>query len=153
MTLEEMLARESIRYTLELYNRNADTADYDRHADVFHPEAVMEVQHGAPLVGVPAIQAAMRAGAERRGAYVPGNFQRHNLTSTMISFPGEGLAEVTTYIIVITEIGLDHAGRYDDRFERVGDRWLIRRRRATMEWADPRSRFAGWLGEAKQVLS
>ncbi|HET8612460.1 MAG TPA: nuclear transport factor 2 family protein [Sphingomonas sp.] len=148
MTIEEMLAREAIRWTIELYNRNADTADYDRHRDVFHPDAVMEVQGGGMLQGVDAIIAAMRAGAEKRRAYEPGNFQRHNITSIMIE-PIEGdRARATVYLMVITEKGLDHTGRYDDEYCKVGDLWLIRRRFATMEWANPESRFVGWLGAA-----
>ena len=148
MTIEEMLAREAIRRTIELYNRNADTADYDRHRDVFMPDAVMEVQGGGALHGVEAIIAAMRAGAEKRGAFEPGNFQRHNITSTMIEPIAVGRAKAAIYLIVITEKGLDHAGRYDDEYEKIGDRWLIRRRLATMEWANPESRFVRWLGAA-----
>lgn len=148
MQLAEMLAREAIRYTIERYNRNADTADYDRHHDVFLPQAVMRVQGGPDLDGIDAIIAAMRAGAERRHAFDPGNFQRHNITSTMIELIDGDTARATIYVMVVTERGLDHAGRYDDEYRRMGDRWLIWRRTATMEWASPDSRFTGWLGSA-----
>jgi hypothetical protein len=153
MTDDEMRAREAIRYTLELYNRNADSADYDRHCEVFQADAQMIVQNRSPLKGVEAIVGAMKAGAEKRGASVSGCFQRHNLTTTMIEFTSKSEATVITYILVVTEIGLDHAGRYDDRFVKQGDRWLIARRRATMEWANPQSRFATWLGNAAQVTA
>lgn len=148
MQLADMLAREAIRYTIELYNRNSDTADYGRHHDVFHPQGVMSVQGSDDLVGPDAIIAAMRAGAEKRRAFDPGNFQRHNLTSTMIELIDGESARSVIYIMVVTERGLDHAGRYDDEYRRVGDRWLIWRRQATMEWASPNSRFTGWLGAA-----
>lgn len=151
MTPDEMLAREGIRYTIELYNRNSDTADYDRHHDVFHPEAVMEVvgTGGGKLEGIDTIIAAMRAGAEKRGAFDPGNFQRHNITSVMIDLIDAERATARIYIIVITERGLDHAGGYDDEYRKVGDRWLIWRRRASMEWASPESRFNAWIKQAK----
>jgi len=151
MTLDEMLAREAIRFTLELYNRNADTADYARHAGVFHPDAVMEIQDGPVLNGLPAIQRALQEGAERRGAFNPGNFQRHNLTTSMIDLLDSHSARVTTYVIVTTEIGLDHTGRYDDEFIRMGERWLVKHRKATMEWANPQSRFVTWLGGGRPV--
>jgi hypothetical protein len=151
MNIEQMLAREGIRYTIELYNRNSDTADYDRHHDVFHPDAVMEVQGGGALEGVGAIIAAMRAGAKKRGVFEPGNFQRHNITSTMIELIDDERATARIYVIVVTEKGIDHAGGYQDEYRRVGDRWLIYRRLATMEWANPESRFVQWLGAAKPV--
>ena len=149
MQIPEMLAREAIRYTIELYNRNSDTSDYDGHRDVFHPDAVMEVQDGPRLEGVDAIIAAMRAGAQQRRAYDPGHFQRHNITSTMIELVSGDSARATIYVMVVTERGLDHVGRYDDEYRRVGDRWLIWRRQARMEWADPGSRFVAWLGSAR----
>ncbi|SER70134.1 nuclear transport factor 2 family protein [Sphingobium sp. YR768] len=151
MKLEEMLAREAIRYTIELYNRASDTADYDLHHHVFHPDALFEVQGQGALQGPDAIIAMLRPAAKRRGAFDPGNFQRHNLTTTMIDFITPEQASVTTYIIVVTELGMDHAGRYDDIFVAQGDRWLIARRRATMEWSRPDSRFVRWLGDAKPM--
>ena len=151
MNLEEMLAREAIRYTLELYNKAADTAAYEIHHQVFHPDAVFEVQGLGELKGPDAIIAFLRPAAERRGAFEPGNFQRHNLTTTMIEFGVPGSAKVVTYIIVVTELGIDHCGRYDDEFASHEDRWLIMRRRATMEWSRPDSRFTRWLGAAKPV--
>lgn len=149
MTLDEMLAREAIRYTIELYNRNADTADYERHAEVFHPEAHFVVRGLGEAHGLEAILAMLRPGATSRGAYDPANFQRHNLTSTMIERTGPDTADATTYVCVNTELGFDHFGRYDDQFVRTGDRWLIAKRHAAMEWSRPESRFARWLGQAE----
>ena len=151
MTHEEMLAREAIRYTLELYNRNSDTADYERHREVFHPDGVFEVQGMGEVRGPDAIIAMLKPGAVKRGAFEPGNFQRHNLTTTMIEFTGPQVATVVTYVIVVTELGFDHAGRYDDEFVKSGERWLIGRRCATMEWSRPDSRFTRWLGEPTPV--
>ena len=37
-------------------------------------------------------------------------------------------ARVSCYFTVVTEIGLDHYGRYRDVFVPVGDDWLIRHR-------------------------
>ena len=43
---------------------------------------------------------------------------------------------------VITEIGLDHYGRYRDLFVPVGDEWLIRHRFVSTDWAAPNSTMA-----------
>jgi hypothetical protein len=42
---------------------------------------------------------------------------------------------------VFSDIGLDHFGRYRDRFVPVGDRWLIAHRIVTMDWRSPQSPF------------
>lgn len=150
MTLEDVRMREAIRYTLELYTRNVDTADYERHHDVFHPDGEMEVQGGALMKGAADIIAGMRAGAARRGAFDPGHFQRHHMTSVMIERTGEASAEGLIYVTVYTELGLDHIGGYRDQYCAVGDRWMIYRRKARMEWSRPDSRFTRWLGAPGQ---
>lgn len=151
MKHEEMLAREAIRYTIELYNRNADTGDYERHAEVFHGDAHFAVRGLGEAHGLDEILAMLKPGAKSRGAYDEGNFQRHNLTSTMIELTGKDSANATTYVCVTSELGFDHFGRYDDQFTRIGDRWLIAKRHAAMEWSRPDSRFAKWLGDASPV--
>jgi ketosteroid isomerase-like protein len=151
MTIEDMLAREAIRYTIELYNRNIDTGDFDRHAEVFHPDAHFVVRGLGEAHGLDAILKLLRPGASTLDARDPGNFQRHNLTSMMIDLTGADTADVTTYICVTSEKGFDHCGRYDDKFVRADDRWLILKRHAAMEWSRDDSRFARWLGDAKPM--
>jgi hypothetical protein len=145
--MEEVAAREAIRATMALYVRNADSADYERHIEVFHPDAEMIIHAGKSLRGLEEIKAALKQGAVTRGAFDPGNFQRHHLTTCLIELNGDGTARATTYIIVFTELGLDHTGSYTDVFEKYGDRWLLKRRQATLEWARPDSRFVRWLGK------
>ena len=52
-------------------------------------------------------------------------------------------AVVASYFTVITEIGLDHMGRYRDRFVPVGDRWLIAHRFVSTDWRSPETTFGG----------
>jgi hypothetical protein len=151
MSLDEMLAREAIRCTIALYIRNADTADYDRHVEVFHPEAKMIIHGGPTLEGRAPIIDALKQGAVKRRAFDAGNFQRHNITTCMIEITGAATATATTYIMVVTELGFDHAGIYVDEFVKEGDRWLIKARRATMEWGRPDSRFVSWMGRPAPV--
>jgi hypothetical protein len=68
MSLEEMLARSDQIHHRPL-PRNADTADYDRHVEVFHPEANMIIQ-GAPILeGRAAIIDAVKQGVIKRRAF------------------------------------------------------------------------------------
>jgi hypothetical protein len=48
-------------------------------------------------------------------------------------------AKVRTYFLVITAIGSDHSGYYDDQFLQVGDAWLIAHRRPRTLWRSPKS--------------
>ena len=149
MTIDELLAREAIRDTVAIYNSAVDRGDYGELRRVFLPTGVLRVQGGAAFEGVEAIIDNLSAGAARRGAGAEGAFQRHHLGAAMIQLDGPDRATGRHYITVISEIGLDHAGRYDDVYRRAGDRWLIEERIAQMEWADDRSRFIRWLGKAR----
>jgi hypothetical protein len=44
---------------------------------------------------------------------------------------------------VLTDVGLDHYGRYRDLFVPVGDEWLIRHRFVSTDWHAPESTMAG----------
>jgi hypothetical protein len=153
MNADEMLAREAIRKTAALYTRAVDNRRYEELRHVFFADATIAVQGGAELRGIEQIIAAFEAGAEKRGAAAAGNFQRHNLTTSIIEHTGPEHAEAIHYVLVVTELGFDHAGMYRDRFRRSGDEWLIAEREARMEWVRPDSRFAAWLGQASPAAS
>jgi len=148
LTADEAIAREAIRQTAERYTRAIDNRRYEELRDVFLLHGAIQVQGGARMQGVDAIVSAFAQGAAKRNAAAPGNFQRHNLTTSMIELTGPDNALATWYIMVVTELGFDHAGMYQDRLRRRGDDWLISERTARMEWVRPDSRFAAWLGAA-----
>jgi hypothetical protein len=143
-----MLTREAIRRTAALYTRAVDNRRYEELRNVFFADATIAVQGGAELRGIEQIIAAFEAGAEKRGAAAAGNFQRHNLTTSMIEQIDRDHATAIHYVLVVTELGFDHAGMYRDLFRRNDDKWLIAEREARMEWVRPDSRFAAWLGPA-----
>ena len=52
-------------------------------------------------------------------------------------------ALVASYFTVVTEIGLDHYGRYRDVFVPAdGDQWLIEHRLVSTDWRAPDSTMA-----------
>jgi uncharacterized protein (TIGR02246 family) len=155
MKLEEMLAREAIRYTIGRYNSAIDRSAYPELANVFTPDGVMAFGGQTPLQGRDKIIAAMSAGAERRGALEAKNFQRHLLGNSIINVVDATSARSVHYILVITELGVDHSGVYVDNFVKSGERWLIAHRAANLEWVRPDSRFfsfPGALPATKQSL-
>jgi hypothetical protein len=68
-------------------------------------------------------------------------FLRHHLTTTHLEFVGPAEAHGWGYFLVISRVGIDHSGRYADRFVRVGGDWLLARRRVRIDWAASHS----WL--------
>jgi hypothetical protein len=69
------------------------------------------------------------------------SFIRHNLTTSEIELVGTDIARATTYFMVVTEIGLDHAGTYTDDLARIGGEWLFTHRRIALDWRSPDSVF------------
>jgi hypothetical protein len=67
---------------------------------------------------------------------------RHLLTNTRFLEIEPSRILVASYFTVITQIGLDHHGRYRDLFEPVGDKWLIRHRFVSTDWHHPESTMA-----------
>lgn len=149
MPLADLLAREAIRDTLGRYSMAVDSGNFEPLRDVFHPGASLSIQGGGPLVGIDAILHALRGGSKTGAAFRDGRFQRHHLTSSLIELIDDNSARGEHYVLVITELGIDHSGRYVDRYVRDGERWLIGHRAATMDWARDDSRFVRWLGPAK----
>lgn len=141
MDAEMLAAREGVRYTVGIYNQAVDRGAYEDLAVVFAEDGEMVISNNTSFSGRQNIIYGLSAGAKRRGVGEPGNFQRHSLGNSMINVLDGYIAKSVHFIMVMTEIGLDHSGVYIDDFVKVGDRWLIKKRRANMEWARPESRF------------
>jgi SnoaL-like domain len=146
MKLDEMLTREAIRYTIGRYNSAIDRSAYPELAEVFTPDGSMAFGGHARFEGREKIVAALTAGAEKRGAFDAKNFQRHLLGNSIINVVDDASARSVHYILVITELGVDHSGVYVDDFVKSGDRWLIKHRQANLEWVRPDSRFFSFPG-------
>ena len=144
MDIWERNARESIRHTLALYHAGGDSGDYDLLGSAFSEDGILvRGNPGMVLVGREEIVTALKARVLQRGRQgEAGCFQRHHLTSSHVESISPMEAVVTSYFLVITELGPDHAGIYADRFAKVGDCWLIARRQAKKDWIRPDSRFA-----------
>lgn len=141
MDLEMIAAREGIRYTVGIYNQAVDRGAYGDLAVVFAEDGEMIISNITSFKGRQTIIDSLSSGAKKRGVGQAGNFQRHTLGNSMINVIDATNARAIHFIMVVTELGFDHAGVYIDDFVKVGDRWLIKTRLANMEWARPESRF------------
>jgi hypothetical protein len=151
--LWELVAREACRDTLAQYTHSGDRYLLEDFAGAFCEDGVLEIRGAEPLRGRDAIMArfggataAMQAqgeAAKKREAGALRRIVRHNVTNIRFESIQPDEAVVASYFTVITEIGLDHMGRYRDRFVPVRDRWLIAHRFVSTDWRSPETTFGG----------
>jgi hypothetical protein len=150
MTVEELLARESIRQTMAAYTVAGDRLRVDEFAAVFTEDAVLESEGVAAQdlfrnVGRAAIREWL-AGWATRAASTPSvqrpTFVRHHLSTCHIELTGTDTARARTYWVAYTDVGPDHGGFYLDTYRKLDDRWLIAHRKVRMDWRVSASLFA-----------
>src|SRR4051812_15833761 len=118
MELWELAARERIRDTLARYNWSGDALRLDELAETFCEDGELELRGREPVRGRPAIVdllggavAPPKATAQKSGVK---RIVRHNVTNIRFTEATPHEARVSCYFTVVTEIGLDHYGRYRD---------------------------------------
>ena len=154
MELWELVARESCRDTLAQYTHAGDRYLLDDFAAAFCEDGVLEIRGSAPITGRAAIMERFGGGTAAPGpargkqprsprtvGRGPRRIVRHNVTNIRFESVSPEEAVVASYFTVFTQIGLDHMGRYRDRFVPVGDRWLIAHRFVSTDWRAPDSIF------------
>ena len=155
MELWELTARERIRDSLARYNWSGDAFRLDELARAFCPDGVLEIRGRPPFEGRAAIveflgggsaagdddarRAALQEAAASSGVR---RVVRHVLSNTRFLDLTPDRAHVASYFTVVTEIGLDHYGRYRDSFVPIGDEWLIEHRFVSTDWRAPQSVMA-----------
>ena len=158
MELWELVARERIRDTLARYSWAGDAFRLAELALAFCEDGRLEIRAQAPLEGREAIVTFLggafgatgasgdeaRRAARRAETVASGvrRIVRHNLTNVRFLELAPDRCRVASYFTVVTEIGLDHCGRYRDTFVPVGDEWLIRHRLVATDWRAPDSTMA-----------
>ncbi len=151
MELWELVAREACRDTLAQYTHSGDRYNLEDFAAAFCVDGLLEIRGAEPLRGrdaimnrfggAPAAAQAQQEAARRRDAGARRRIVRHNVTNIRFEAVQPDEAVVVSYFTVITEIGLDHMGRYRDRLVPVGDRWLIAHRFVSTDWHSPETTF------------
>lgn len=150
MEMWELVARERIRDTLARYNWSGDAGRLDGLAEAFCTDGVLEIRGFEPLAGRPEIvkflggvTGGIAEDAKRDAQGAPAKpLVRHNVANVLFGAVAPDHAQVTSYFTVITNIGLDHCGRYRDTLVPVGDTWLIKHRKVSTDWAAGESTMA-----------
>jgi len=147
--LWELVARERIRDTIARYNWSGDAGRLEELVEAFTPDGTLEVRGGNTHHGRDGILSFLGAtvsGADQARAAAAGpvgkRVVRHVVSNTRFLELDRDHALVGSYYTVVTEVGLDHYGRYRDRFVPVGDEWLIEHRLVATDWRSPDSAMA-----------
>jgi len=138
VTNDEAAAHTAIRATLGACTQAGDARKADAYAACFAEDGVLELEQR--FEGREAIRRFMAAPSviPQPDGPSPG-YVSHHLTTCKIELTSTVTATARTYWLVITAIGLDHSGYYDDRFQKVGDAWLLAYRRPRTLWTSPDS--------------
>lgn len=159
MTLEELLAREAIRDTMAKYNTSGDRLKVNDFAACFTEDGVIESERApGDYIFRYESRAAILEWQQRWLIREPGNnvvhgasFVRHHLATCKIDMTGLGTATARTYWVAWTDIGPDHSGYYLDDFRKVGEDWLIARRRVRRDWSAPDSLFVTAIANTEKA--
>lgn len=143
MELWQLVAREQIRDTLARYNWSGDAGRLEGLAETFCEDGVLEIRGVDPLHGRSEIAAFLGGVTEKiAGSVAAKPVVRHNVANVLFAGLTPDQAQVTSYFTVVTNIGLDHFGRYLDTLVPDGERWLIKHRKVATDWAAPGSTMA-----------
>jgi len=136
----EVVAHERIRDLVAAYAHHADSGHFDEFAALFAVGGVLEVRGDEPVRGREAIRAFLTGvGAQlKRATTVP--LIRHHVSNLMIDVVSPTEARGVCYFLAVTERGVDHWGRYRDRYLPEGDRWLFEHRYVRTDGVTP----GGW---------
>jgi hypothetical protein len=139
MELWELVARESVRDLVARYNANADSGRFDQVVECFAPDAVMELD-GRPYRGREEIRTIFTgvAAGLRNEAREP-IIVRHHTSTLQIDAAGPHDVSSRCYYQVLGRRGLDHWGRYLDRYGLVDGRWYFVHRREFLDGFTPGS--------------
>ena len=144
MEVWELLVREAVRDTLATYHAAGDRGRLEELAGCFHPDGSLEIAGREPLQGRTAISGRLStlvADAQASDQPSAPTRVRHHLASTHFQLVTATEVRASSYFAVMTDIGLDHWGRYADILSPGDDRWLFRLRSVHVEGYAPGSRF------------
>ena len=141
MEMWEVIARESIRDLVARYNANGDTGRFAQVRELFSPDATMDIGDGRVYRGLDEVMTIFTSTKEGTGAAAGLTHVRHTTSTHQIDLVDETSASGRLYFAVLTDIGLDHWGRYVDRYVVEDGRWKFASRVVSVDGWSPQSLF------------
>ena len=146
MEIWQLSARESIRDLVARYNATGDSGRFDETLALFAQDAVLEIVPDQCYRGHDEIRNLFTRAASPTGRLDgddasdgKGHHLRHFTATHQIDISGPDEAAGRCYYAVLTERGLDHWGRYLDRYRRDDGRWLFAAREVRIDGRVPGS--------------
>jgi hypothetical protein len=148
MDTAEAVSREEIRSLVASYNAFGDRGRVAELAGLFAPDGTLEIHGGESHVGPAAIEAYL--GGVTSDNTARATYWRHFVATHDIEVIDAERATGTAYFLVIDGNGLNHWGRYRDRYHRQGDGpWRFAHRLVRRDdGVDDLPRASGPAGEA-----
>ncbi len=147
MEVWELIARESARDLVARYNACGDADELEEMISLFADDAVMDVGPWGRHEGAAAIRAffeGVRRPSGTDGSAGERRFIRHFTATHRIDVESPVAARGQCYFVVLTSDGVDHWGRYVDRYTQRGGIWYFSQREVFVDgvtpggWADAR---------------
>jgi hypothetical protein len=134
MEMWELAVRESVRQTLADYTAGTDRNRIEDVAACFATNGSLKFTGVEPMIGPEAIVAGLGTQVDRFAAGpVPLTHVRHHVSSVRFGAVARDRVEVSSYFLALTNIGVDHWGRYRDVLVPVDGRWLFASREAVAD--------------------
>jgi len=112
----ELAAREQIRVLVAQYNGFGDRGQVAELAELFSPDGVLETDQGGTSAGPAAIEAYLSNIVSDNTAAA--TYWRHFVATHNVVVTSRSEATGTAYFLVLDHQGLNHWGRYRDRYRR-----------------------------------
>jgi hypothetical protein len=146
--LWELVARTAARDLVDRYAVSADAGRFDDLLALFTEDVVFDAD-GVRIEGRDALARYFDGVRTRLSAETATAFIRHHVTTHRVEVEGPDAATGITYYLAITELGLDHWGRYHDRYVRdpATDRWAFASRLEKMYGWTP----GAWAGSTDRT--
>jgi hypothetical protein len=136
----ELVCRESVMQTLSDYTAATDSFDLVALAACFTVTGTLEYTGGRdPLIGPDQIETGLRSQLSRPASGPRPSYVRHHVSSVRFARIAAFEVETSSYFLVLTDIGVDHWGRYRDVLVPVENRWLFASRKIKVDGFAPNS--------------
>jgi hypothetical protein len=123
----EIAARENIRVLVARYNGLGDRGQAADLSHLFAPDGVLEIHGGKSHTGPQAIEAFLSTVASDNTS--GGTYWRHYVATHNVEVTSRSEGAGTAYFQVIDNQGLNHWGRYRDRYRKgPTGQWLFAHR-------------------------
>ena len=125
MELWQIEAYEEIRNVISAYNSFGDRGRFDDLIELFADKAVMDIGDGRLYEGVEQIEEIFTGTRDSLSDGEKPSYIQHHTSSIHIDVQDASNATSRSYFSVFLTHGIDHWGRYEDKFEKINGKWIL----------------------------